>query len=189
MHMHNSRPNRFKMDKPAIDVVYLKMPGKKHHFKLIFNNRCLSNVGWLFACSASSHYRNQCWLIVNWTSKNQFQWNSDWNSIIFIQENTIWNCHLSKCRPFCPEGCELTLAPVCSWPNFVNIVAADVLAPNTAGPWAWTIQVQYHVLKLLLLQITRLHFLRILTTSECYHTEAQTKWLPFSRRHFQMHFL
>ena len=31
----------------------------------------------------------QCCFIVNWTPKNNFQWNSKWNSIIFIQENTF----------------------------------------------------------------------------------------------------
>ena len=34
-----------------------------------------------------SHYLNQYWFIVNWTPGNKFQWNSDRNSIVFIQEN------------------------------------------------------------------------------------------------------
>ena len=41
----------------------------------------------LVAWSAPSHYLNQCWLIVNWTPGNKFQWNSNQNSFIFIQEN------------------------------------------------------------------------------------------------------
>ena len=29
---------------------------------------------WLIVCPAPSHYHNQCWLIVNWTPGNKFQW-------------------------------------------------------------------------------------------------------------------
>ena len=42
---------------------------------------CVGEVGhhwfrqWLVACSAPSHYLNQCWLIVNWTPGNTSQWN------------------------------------------------------------------------------------------------------------------
>ena len=50
---------------------------------------CLIHL--LVACSAPSHYLNQCWLIVNWTPGNIFQWNLNQNSIIFIQENTVEN--------------------------------------------------------------------------------------------------
>ena len=42
-------------------------------------------------CSAPSHYLNQCWLIVNWTPVNKFQWNLNRNSIIFVQENAFEN--------------------------------------------------------------------------------------------------
>ena len=34
-----------------------------------------------------SHFLNQCWFIVNWTPWNKFHWNSNRNSIIFVQEN------------------------------------------------------------------------------------------------------
>ena len=44
---------------------------------------------WLVTCSAPSHYLNQCWLIVKWTPENKFQWNSNRNSIIFLQENAF----------------------------------------------------------------------------------------------------
>ena len=30
---------------------------------------------WLVACSAPSHYLNQCWYIVNWTLRNILKWN------------------------------------------------------------------------------------------------------------------
>ena len=40
----------------------------------------------MVACSAPSHYLKQCWFILNWTPGNNFQWNSNRNFIIFIQE-------------------------------------------------------------------------------------------------------
>ena len=43
------------------------------------------------AYSAPSHYLNQCWIIVNWTPGNKFQWNLNRNYIIFIQENAFEN--------------------------------------------------------------------------------------------------
>ena len=44
------------------------------------------------ACSAPSHYLNQCWNIVNWTfRKNRLQWNFNRNSSIFIQEIAFEN--------------------------------------------------------------------------------------------------
>ena len=41
---------------------------------------------WLGACSAPSHYLNQCWLIVNWTLRNKRRWNSNLNTKLFIQK-------------------------------------------------------------------------------------------------------
>ena len=38
----------------------------------------------LVACSAPSHCLNHCWLIVNWTPGNKFQWNLNRNYTIFI---------------------------------------------------------------------------------------------------------
>ena len=32
---------------------------------------------------------NQCWNIVNWILRNKLQWNFNWNSEIFIQENVF----------------------------------------------------------------------------------------------------
>ena len=36
-----------------------------------------------------SHYLKQCWDIVNWTLGNNFQWNRNRNSNIFILENSF----------------------------------------------------------------------------------------------------
>ena len=46
---------------------------------------------WLVGCSAPSHYPNQCGFIVNWTLKNQLQWNFNQNTKIFIHENASVN--------------------------------------------------------------------------------------------------
>ena len=53
----------------------------------------------IMACRlfAPGHYLNQCWLIVNWTTRNIFQWSWNRNSILFIQENAIENV-------VCPNG-------------------------------------------------------------------------------------
>ena len=45
----------------------------------------------IIACSAPSHYLNQCWNIVNWTFRNKLQWNFNRNSSIFIKEIAFQN--------------------------------------------------------------------------------------------------
>ena len=60
---------------------------------------------WLVAWSASSHYLNQCWNVVNWTLRNNLQWNFNRNSNIFFQENAfqnvIWKIAAIMSRPQC----------------------------------------------------------------------------------------
>ena len=62
---------------------------------------------WLVAYSAPSHYLNQCWIIINWTLRNDFQWNFDQKTNVFIQEiafenvvcqsgTTKWNHYLNQ---------------------------------------------------------------------------------------------
>ena len=46
---------------------------------------------WLVACSAPSHYLNQCCFIVNWTHENKSRWDLNRNFIIFIQEYAFEN--------------------------------------------------------------------------------------------------
>ena len=60
------------------------------------------------ACSAPSHYLNQCWLIVNWTFRDKLLWNSNRNSNVFIEENAIENV-------------------VCNFPAKLSRGAGDVL--------------------------------------------------------------
>ena len=74
---------------------------------------CVSESGqywlrwWLVAYSAPSHHKNQCWVIVNWTLRNKFQWN-----VLKIQNFPFMNMHLKissvTWRPFCLGGDELT---------------------------------------------------------------------------------
>ena len=47
---------------------------------------------WLVACSATTHYLNQWWCIVNDTLKNIFKWNFIWNRRVFIPyiRSFIW---------------------------------------------------------------------------------------------------
>ena len=53
---------------------------------------------WLVACSASSHYLNQPWLIVNWTLRNRLDWNFNQNIKLFINKKCIWKCRLRNGR-------------------------------------------------------------------------------------------
>ena len=53
-----------------------------------WNGSALVQV-WLVACSVANYYPNQCWLIFNWIPGNKFQWNSNRDSNVFIQENAF----------------------------------------------------------------------------------------------------
>ena len=44
---------------------------------------------WLVAFSAPSHYLNQYWLIVNWTTRNKIRWNFNRNSKSFFEEHAF----------------------------------------------------------------------------------------------------
>ena len=58
---------------------------------------CISECGkhwfrkWLVAYSATSHYLNQCWVIINWTIGNRLQWNFNQNTRLFIHESAPEN--------------------------------------------------------------------------------------------------
>ena len=41
---------------------------------------------WLVAYLVSSHYRNQCWVIFNWTRRNKIQWNFDKNTVYYSRK-------------------------------------------------------------------------------------------------------
>ena len=44
-----------------------------------------------WSCWATNHILNQCWLIVNWTPRNKFQWNLKQYAIKFIQNRRCEN--------------------------------------------------------------------------------------------------
>ena len=60
---------------------------------------------WLVACSATSHYLNQCWLIVEWTTGNKFQWNYNENIIFSFKNMPRWKCHLQNGSDFVSAQC------------------------------------------------------------------------------------
>ena len=45
----------------------------------------------LVAYSAPSHYLNQCWIIVNWIHGNKFQWDSNQNIKLFVNNDASEN--------------------------------------------------------------------------------------------------
>ena len=61
---------------------------------------CISESGqhwfiwWLVAYSTTSHYLNQCWVIINWILRNKLHWNVNQNSRLFLPkialENIVW---------------------------------------------------------------------------------------------------
>ena len=67
---------------------------------------CVSERGhhwfgqWLVTCTASSHYLNHCWNIINWPIRNKLQWN-----LIGFHTFPFKKMHLkmasAKWRPFC----------------------------------------------------------------------------------------
>ena len=66
----------------------LKHPGR---VTPICSNK-LGNHGfryWLIACLVPSHYQNQCWYVLNWTTVNKFRSNLNRNTIIFIKGNAF----------------------------------------------------------------------------------------------------
>ena len=52
---------------------------------------CVSEWGQHWSYSTTSHYLNQCWVIVNWTLRNKLQWNFNKNSKLFIHEKASEN--------------------------------------------------------------------------------------------------
>ena len=71
---------------------------------------CIGELGhhwfrqWCVACSAPSHYLNQCWLIVNWTPGKKFSVKFESEFYHFLSRKFIRRCclpnggHLSKGR-------------------------------------------------------------------------------------------
>ena len=103
-----------------------------------------------------SHYLNQCWNIVNWSLRNKLQWNFNWNSNIFIQENALENivCEMASIlsRPQCvkriPQNSthdESTLLWVTAWCCQAKSLYLSQCWPRSMSPYDiarphWVIQ-------------------------------------------------
>ena len=67
-----------------------------HRGQVMHTYICVSELGqhcfrkWLDACTASSHYLNQCWLVY-WNYGNKLQWILNHDKTIFIHENAFEN--------------------------------------------------------------------------------------------------
>ena len=93
---------------------------------------------WLVACSASSHYLNQCWNIVNWTLGNKLQWNLNQNLHNFIQENVfenvVWEMSAILSHLNVLSGCQAYLCvdkyrPLMSESSFTTMLMGKI------SPW------------------------------------------------------
>ena len=66
---------------------------------------CVRKLAIIGSENAPSHYLNQCWSIVNWNLRNEFQWKLDRTSYIFVKENAFENvvCEMATIlsRPQC----------------------------------------------------------------------------------------
>ena len=74
-----------------------------------------------------SHYLNQCWVIVNWTLRNKFQWNFNENEIPFVHENASENI-----------VCET--AAILSRGRWVNTVNKWIVFELVYFKWTWCLQ-------------------------------------------------
>ena len=61
---------------------------------------CVSNIShhwfrlWLVACTATSHYLNQCWHVADWTRWNKFR--CDFNQICTISKQEMNTCKVLR---------------------------------------------------------------------------------------------
>ena len=91
-----------------------------------------------------SHYLNQCWVIVNWTLRNKFQWNINQNTKLFIHEKASENI-VCKMTAILSRGDELSAKPGRGhylnqwWPNLLTLIGitrlheVNSLAPGKFG--------------------------------------------------------
>ena len=67
-----------------------RRPAQLVLFRIAVPTTPAQTVSWsipIMAYSALSHYCNQCWVIVNYTSRNKLQWNFNQNTKLLIHEN------------------------------------------------------------------------------------------------------
>ena len=77
----------------------------------------------------SSHYLNQYWNIVNLTRRNKLQWNVNWNSYFFIQENACENV-------VCEKAAILSRPQRVNWKYLICVYVAKTACGQT-GRRGW----------------------------------------------------
>ena len=87
-------------------------PGRVTHICVSKLTIIGSDSGW----TASSHYLNQCWNIINFILRNKLQWNLNRNSYIFTQENAF-------------ENSVWKMAAILSWPQCVEPISLVFCIP------------------------------------------------------------
>ena len=132
------------------------------------------------------HYLNQCRNIVNWTLGNKLQWNFNRNSNIFIVENAFENvvCEMLfiSSQPQCVNpkplnGNDSIWYYMMLMKNDQNDTA-NILEIPVRGKWSAVIFAMSQ------LKPISTNVIRYILTHW-----GRDKWPPFSRQHFQMHFL
>ena len=88
--------------------------GKAHINMRRWTGPALAQVAYL----APSHYPNQCSLIINWTLRKKFQWNSKQNTTLFTQENAFENV-VCEMAAILSRGGELIPAK-CTWASSIR---------------------------------------------------------------------
>ena len=84
-------------------------------------------------CSAPSHYLNQCWLIVNWTLRNNIQWNFNRNTKLFIHEKLF-------------EDIVYEMAAIISRGRWVKVHEHPFLSPWTTHNKPSTVETLYNTI-------------------------------------------
>ena len=98
------------------DSDYLILELKNYLSQMFLNSLWPSDIMWWHRCftlvqvmacclTAPSHYHNLCWLLVNWTTGNKFQWNLNRHKRNFLQEkaveNVVWKMPFILFKPQC----------------------------------------------------------------------------------------
>ena len=114
------------------------------------NNVMLSLIGWApaqnYPCITSTnglldavpdHYPKQCWLLVNWIIWKNFQWNFNWITSFFFQENVFENviCKMLTIF-FWPQCVNAPRKSTTCFCHIVNIASRqDILIQGTMATW------------------------------------------------------
>ena len=88
--------------------------------------------------------------------------------------------HLHSCR---------SCAPVNEWDSLFNTTAVLDAIVHTNNTWQFGFFFSIHKLSIFCPTVCLTVYQMLIKWLGFWHIEAETKWPPFSRRHFQMHFL